>query len=68
MFSSISEFPDLYECAVLPVIVFGWWQLFYVLKTELIDRRFLNDDPDMITSARYLVFDICIFVFVYLYI
>lgn len=38
----------------VPIVFYILWQVFYSLKTDFLDRHKLDNDPDMITSSRWL--------------
>lgn len=42
------------EGVFIPIIFYIWWQVVYSLKTEVIDKKKLNADERIVTSARYL--------------
>lgn len=40
-----------------PFLFYGSWQILYILKTEIIDRRHMKADPSIQTSLRWLTRD-----------
>lgn len=42
------------ETIVIPLIFYLWWQAVYILKTEIMDKKKLKADSEIVTSARYL--------------
>jgi hypothetical protein len=42
------------ETYIAPVIFYMFWQICYILKTEVIDRKKLSADSDIMTSSRWL--------------
>mmetsp|Transcript_52250 Transcript_52250/g.127634 ORF Transcript_52250/g.127634 Transcript_52250/m.127634 type:complete len:518 (-) Transcript_52250:321-1874(-) len=43
-----------YEMMVRPFIVYFYWQIAYILKTQVVDRKRMSSNPDVWTSARWL--------------
>lgn len=48
------------ECHPSPTIIFGYtlvfyiiWQILYILKTEYLDKKKIENDKDIITTARF---------------
>eukprot|EP01130_Rhizamoeba_saxonica_P015691 TRINITY_DN7090_c0_g1_i3.p1 TRINITY_DN7090_c0_g1~~TRINITY_DN7090_c0_g1_i3.p1 ORF type:complete len:294 (+),score=14.49 TRINITY_DN7090_c0_g1_i3:409-1290(+) len=39
----------------LPVVVYMFWQASYLIKTEILDKKKLDNDPKMVTSLRWMV-------------
>eukprot|EP01112_Ceratiomyxa_fruticulosa_P009524 TRINITY_DN2487_c0_g1_i1.p1 TRINITY_DN2487_c0_g1~~TRINITY_DN2487_c0_g1_i1.p1 ORF type:complete len:435 (-),score=57.59 TRINITY_DN2487_c0_g1_i1:267-1571(-) len=44
----------LYETFVIPMYLYLFWQLGYYIKTELVDRKKLQSDQEIMTSLRWL--------------
>uniref|UniRef100_A0A7S0T9D0 Glycerophosphocholine acyltransferase 1 n=1 Tax=Erythrolobus madagascarensis TaxID=708628 RepID=A0A7S0T9D0_9RHOD len=42
---------------LVPLAAYGVWQLLYLIKTEVISRRKLETDPEIMTSLRWLTKD-----------
>ena len=42
------------EAVYAPIIVYAMWQVAYYLKTELLDRKKLQNDKDIMTSSRWM--------------
>lgn len=42
------------DVVTLPLIIYGVWQVVYLIITEVILAKTLRDDPDIVTSLRYL--------------
>jgi hypothetical protein len=45
---------SIMHAMVVPVLFYVLWQIFYSLKTEVLDKHKLANDKDMITSAKWL--------------
>lgn len=45
---------SLKHAIFIPVLFYILWQIFYSLKTDVLDRQKLENDKEMITSAKWL--------------
>lgn len=45
---------SLFETVAVPMIFYATWQLAYLIKTEVMDRKRMDTDADIVTSARWL--------------
>ena len=46
--------PDFWSYLWKPIICYSWWQIVYVLKTEILDRKRFDEDTELITSLRWM--------------
>eukprot|EP00283_Hemiselmis_rufescens_P014593 CAMPEP_0173450114 /NCGR_PEP_ID=MMETSP1357-20121228/44074_1 /TAXON_ID=77926 /ORGANISM="Hemiselmis rufescens, Strain PCC563" /LENGTH=552 /DNA_ID=CAMNT_0014416765 /DNA_START=162 /DNA_END=1820 /DNA_ORIENTATION=+ len=49
-----SQYAGLFDLFVRPFCVYVYWQTAYFLKTQVVDRRRMQNRPDLWTSARWL--------------
>lgn len=45
---------NLGEAIAVPMLFYGMWQIAYLIKTEVIDRKRMDSDAEIVTSARWL--------------
>jgi hypothetical protein len=38
----------------IPLVLYAFWQMIYLVKTEVLDRNKLEEEPELETSLRYL--------------
>ncbi|EFA80878.1 transmembrane protein [Heterostelium album PN500] len=55
----VSEFvllraPEYIEAYLVPILLYFFWQAFYIIKTEYIDEVKLANDQDIMTSSRWM--------------
>jgi hypothetical protein len=46
--------PPLWEFVWRPLVTYIWWQVFYLIKTELLDRKRFEEDERLTTSLRWM--------------
>ncbi len=46
--------PSLWEFVWRPLATYVWWQVFYLLKTEVLDRERFEEDEQLTSSLRWM--------------
>lgn len=46
--------PSLWDFVMPALGLYCYWQVFYLLKTEVIDRKHLQSDKEIVTSLRWM--------------
>ena len=47
-------YPSYVQIVVPSMLAYGFWQVMYILKTEVLDRRRFREDQELITSLRWM--------------